>query len=103
MTNGQLRCLGKVFLLLLLKEGTPQHLKSRFGKGYQLDITFASRASAEEREKLKTKAEEELKQHFSVQLIEANQNKATFELGFEFQRDGAMTLAQMFRMVENLK
>ncbi|ETO09791.1 hypothetical protein RFI_27586 [Reticulomyxa filosa] len=83
--------------------GTPQHLKSRFGKGYQLDVTFESRASVKEREQLKINAEEELKRHFSVRLIESSQHKATFELVFEFEKDGAMTLAQMFRMMENLK
>merc|ERR1712223_965144 len=32
MVKGQLRCLG-----------TPQHLKSKFGNGYQLDLTLAER------------------------------------------------------------
>ncbi|ETO25526.1 hypothetical protein RFI_11607 [Reticulomyxa filosa] len=83
--------------------GTPQHLKSRFGKGYQLDITFQSCESTEERALLRQRAEEELKKHFIVHLIEANQHKATFELGFEFEKEGAMTLAQMFRMLESVK
>jgi len=92
MVNGQLTCLG-----------TPQHLKSRFGKGYQLDITFKSCESPEEREQLRLDAEKELNQNFKTRLIEFNQNKATFELDFEFDNKGAMGLGQMFRMLEEVK
>ncbi|ETO10842.1 ABC Transporter family member (abt-4)-like protein [Reticulomyxa filosa] len=90
MVNGQLRCLG-----------TPQHLKSRFGKGYQLDITFADRELQQQKAQLRIDAEAALKEHFTVNLIEANQNKATFELSFE--KKESMTLAQVFRVMENLK
>eukprot|EP00484_Ammonia_sp_Unknown_P001929 CAMPEP_0197024090 /NCGR_PEP_ID=MMETSP1384-20130603/4736_1 /TAXON_ID=29189 /ORGANISM="Ammonia sp." /LENGTH=75 /DNA_ID=CAMNT_0042452427 /DNA_START=10 /DNA_END=233 /DNA_ORIENTATION=+ len=50
MVNGQLSCIG-----------SPQHLKSKFGKGYQLDVTFKqedfmSKNGAEEKQDGDTQA-----------------------------------------------
>eukprot|EP01083_Nonionella_stella_P233647 823001_1 len=57
MVNGQLQCLG-----------TPQHLKSKFGKGYQLDLTLES-----DDEKIYKTVESELSNIFDLKLIERNQ------------------------------
>jgi len=92
MVDGQLRCLG-----------TPQHLKSRFGHGYQLDVTFAQNESTTQKDELRTNAQAELGRHFNVSLLESNQNRATFQLGFDLENEGGMTLAEMFRLLESLK
>merc|ERR1712032_1554992 len=64
MVKGQLRCLG-----------TPQHLKSKFGKGYQLDLTLK-----DDDEKTYLSVQQELNTVFDVRLIERNQAKVTYEL-----------------------
>merc|ERR1712048_711170 len=64
MVKGQLRCLG-----------TPQHLKSKFGKGYQLDLQLE-----DDEEKSYMSVEQELSTVFDIRLIERNQTKVTFEL-----------------------
>merc|ERR1712223_437347 len=86
MVKGQLRCLG-----------TPQHLKSKFGRGYQLDLQLE-----DDEEKSYLSVEQELSTVFDIRLIERNQSKVTFEL-LEEDRDieqmnGARpsTLAEIF-------
>merc|ERR1712130_793658 len=64
MVKGQLRCLG-----------TPQHLKSKFGKGYQLDLTLD-----DDEEKTFLSVQQELSTLFDLKLIERNQSKVTYEL-----------------------
>merc|ERR1719221_32543 len=54
MTAGQLRCLG-----------TPQHLKSKFGHGYQLDLQLE-----DDEEKSYISVEQELSTVFDMRLIE---------------------------------
>eukprot|EP01084_Bolivina_argentea_P118609 210407_1 len=82
MVNGQLRCLG-----------TPQHLKSKFGSGYQLDLTLEH-----DDEKIFTQIDSELKNIFNVKLIERNQAKLTYELYQEEEKSQhTYTLAQKFR------
>merc|ERR1712087_340533 len=93
MVKGQLRCLG-----------TPQHLKSKFGKGYQLDLQLD-----DDEEKTFVSVEQELSSVFDVRLIERNQSKVTFELFEEDhevqQMNGSegRTLASIFRALEALK
>eukprot|EP01083_Nonionella_stella_P083173 229835_1 len=93
MVNGQLQCLG-----------TPQHLKSKFGKGYQLDLTLES-----DDEKIYKTVESELSNIFDLKLIERNQAKIVYELVNEdkdivkLNDDKPKTLAQMFRILEKLK
>merc|ERR1719295_2172033 len=70
MVKGQLRCLG-----------TPQHLKSKFGRGYQLDLQLE-----DDEEKSYFSVEQELSTVFDIRLIERNQTKVTFEL-LEQDRD----------------
>merc|ERR1712129_62923 len=91
MVKGQLRCLG-----------TPQHLKSKFGKGYQLDLTLA-----DDEQHTFLEVDAELKTRFAVRLIERNQSKVTYELLEDEARDDAetetATLADKFRCLETLK
>jgi len=93
MVKGQLRCLG-----------TPQHLKSKFGKGYQLDLQLE-----DDEEKSYFSVEQELSTVFDIRLIERNQTKVTFELLEEDQEVEEMngskptTLAEIFRALEKFK
>merc|ERR1712228_608571 len=87
MVKGQLRCLG-----------TPQHLKSKFGNGYQLDLTLE-----DDDEKIYLNVEEELKAEFNLNLIERNQANITYEL---IEKDDVLqksTLAEKFRLLEAFK
>jgi len=93
MVKGQLRCLG-----------TPQHLKSKFGKGYQLDLTLD-----DDEEKTFLSVQQELSTLFDLKLIERNQSKVTYELlqdeqqVMELNNDKPTTLAEMFRTLEKVK
>eukprot|EP01083_Nonionella_stella_P193083 713449_1 len=77
MVAGQLKCLG-----------TPQHLKSKFGRGYQLDLTLKD-------ETLKTYlfVNGELNDTFDLTLIERNQAKVTYQL---LPSNTINTLAEIF-------
>merc|ERR1712173_329238 len=88
MTHGQLRCLG-----------TPQHLKSKFGHGYQLDMDIEkdSVTGATPREQV----EAQLRTVFDVKLIDEAQTKLTYEVALKQQ--GSMTLGQVFGAMENFK
>lgn len=93
MVKGQLRCLG-----------TPQHLKSKFGRGYQLDLQLE-----DDEEKSYLSVEQELSTVFDIRLIERNQSKVTFEL-LEDDKDieemngsRPSTLAEIFRALERFK
>jgi len=86
MVSGQLQCLG-----------TPQHLKSRFGKGYQLDITFADEKSMNVED-----VQRELSDKMTTSLIECIRRKATFSIAFENEED-RLTLAQLFTFLEELE
>merc|ERR1711902_338269 len=59
MTAGQLRCLG-----------TPQHLKSKYGKGYQLDLALNNALSIKAD---KAQVEQALRALFDVTLVEQAQ------------------------------
>merc|ERR1712130_154135 len=87
MVKGQLRCLG-----------TPQHLKSKFGKGYQLDLTLTN-----DDEKTYVEVEDELKMEFDLRLIERNQCKITYELIEQINKDKPSSLAEKFRTLEMFK
>jgi len=88
MTHGQLRCLG-----------TPQHLKSKFGKGYQLDIDIEKDAVSGKSPR--EEVESALKTVFDVSLINEAQTKLTYEVSVKEQ--GAMTLGQVFAAMEQFK
>merc|ERR1711902_458549 len=85
MTAGQLRCLG-----------TPQHLKSKFGKGYQLDLTLD-----DETESTHESVQRELMRTFNLRLIERNQAKITYEIAHD--EEAPLSLAQMFRILQEFK
>ena len=88
MTAGQLRCLG-----------TPQHLKSKFGHGYQLDMDIEKDGVGGDsnREKVETA----LKTVFDIKLIEEAQTKLTYEVMLKEQE--SMTLGQVFGAMEQFK
>ena len=87
MVKGQLRCLG-----------SPQHLKTKFGNGYQLDLTLEN-----DDEKTYLNVEEELKTEFHLNLIERNQCKITYELIEDDDVSQKSTLAAKFRLLESFK
>jgi hypothetical protein len=85
MVDGQLRCIG-----------TPQHLKSRFGHGYQLDVTIC-----EDNKFVIDGVTGALHECFDeVQMIEHSQTKLVFEVN---SSTSEMTLASMFENLERLK
>jgi len=81
MTAGQLRCLG-----------TPQHLKSKFGHGYQMDLEI---------EKDKHVIEDALRSEFDIKLVEEAGLKLTYEVLLKEQ--DSMTLGQVFGKMEQFK
>ena len=87
MTHGQLKCIG-----------TPQHLKSKFGGGFQLDITLndASSSTADQ-----LSVEQKLLTEFKVSLIEKNQNKFVYDIQFHDGID--LKLSTIFRILERMK
>jgi len=88
MTHGQLRCLG-----------TPQHLKSKFGHGYQLDLDLEKNDVAGDDNR--AKVEVALRSVFDINLIEAAQTKLTYEVTLKEQ--GSMTLGEIFGAMEDFK
>ena len=93
MTSGQLRCIG-----------TPQHLKSKFGHGFQLDVTLKTQqvqGEAHDPVADQVSVEQKLLREFKVSLIEKNQNKFVYDIQFH---DGhRMKLSEIFRILEGMK
>jgi len=93
MTAGQLRCLG-----------TPQHLKSKYGKGYQLDLSLKNALSIESD---KAEVEQALRGLFNLTLVEQAQTKLVYEVTIKDGDDGVdgqgMTLGAIFRALEGFK
>eukprot|EP01083_Nonionella_stella_P193084 713453_1 len=93
MVNGQLQCIG-----------TAQHLKSRFGRGYQLDITLTQRVlydDEKEREETMNDLYGALVNSFGVvNLIEQNGSRVSYEL---IKNEEQLKLGQMFDTLEEIK
>merc|ERR1712154_146423 len=83
MVNGQLRCIG-----------TAQHLKSRYGKGYQLDITLTQSAVNNDDEKEKAQTLEDLQNELA-------KNFGTITL--LVKNEEQLKLGAMFNILEELK
>merc|ERR1711879_921988 len=100
MTAGQLQCLG-----------TPQHLKSKFGHGFQLDMTLAERDGngSTDITTLRMTVEDGLKasfKRFDINLIEGNERKLVYEMVLKEESaadDGGLSLAKVFRTMEDHK
>ena len=94
MTAGQIKCLG-----------TPQHLKSKYavGSGYQLDLMMRTADGESEQQLIKKQVaiETRLGEIFNVVLIEKSQKKFVYEVTFRGQQ--AMSLANMFRALDDCK
>jgi len=94
MVNGQLKCIGSA-----------QHLKSRYGKGYQLDITLSQQVTNNDDEKEKqetiTSLQDELAKNFGqITLIEHNGSRVSYGL---VKDENQLTLGAMFNVLEDLK
>eukprot|EP01084_Bolivina_argentea_P142149 249724_1 len=94
MVNGQLRCIG-----------TPQNLKAKFGKGYQLDMTLHKDvvdADEKECQDVVDQLEKVLTEKFGVvTLIERNASRVSYEvIKSETQNN---KLGAMFNVLENMK
>ena len=90
MVKGQLKCIG-----------TPQHLKTRFGNGYQFDVTLEN-----EKEMTRNSVENALSKMFDYIRVEVNNEKVTYELEVRneyLEREGSFTLAKLFKELEILK
>merc|ERR1719195_636516 len=97
MTAGQLRCLG-----------TPQQLKTKFGKGYQLDLTLEEDESDEKSiENNKMEVERQLSSLFNLTLVEHAQTKLVYEVTLkdemEQENNAKMSLGSIFRSLEEFK
>merc|ERR1712217_1006506 len=97
MTAGQLRCLG-----------TPQQLKTKFGKGYQLDLTLEEDESDEKSiENNKMEVERQLSSLFNLTLVEHAQTKLVYEVTLkdemEQENNAKMSLGSIFRSMEEFK
>ena len=84
--------------------GTPQHLKSKFGHGFQLDITLKTQSAegaATDVVADQVSVEQKLLREFKVSLIERNQNKFVYDIQFH---DGQQVkLSEIFRILEGMK
>ena len=87
MVKGQLKCIG-----------TPQHLKNKFGTGYQFDATFT-----DDSEETRLSVEHALSEKFDFRVLEVNGEKATYELDVRDDFVGKFTLATLFRELEKIK
>jgi len=91
--NGQLKCIG-----------TAQHLKQRYGKGYQLDITMTQAVSNDDEKEKEAKIilmQRELTRNFGVvSLIELNGSRISYELTKD---ENGLKLGQMFNILEEIK
>merc|ERR1712244_111514 len=92
--NGQLKCIG-----------TAQHLKQRYGKGYQLDITLTQALGNEEEKEKESKImlmQRELTKNFgAISLIEFNGSRISYEL-VKDEKYG-LKLGEMFNILEEIK
>ena len=103
MVNGQLQCIGN-----------NQHLKNKFGDGYQLDLDLSFESIDDDDnnnndEKMTEQRDNEVLQGIikkleitfgeNIKLIEHNGNRMSFEL----PRDINMRLGQMFNILEEMK
>lgn len=93
MVNGQLKCIG-----------TAQHLKERFGKGYQLDITLTQNLMNDEEKEKESKIilmQRELTKNFgTISLIEFNGSRISYEL---VKDENGLKLGEMFNILEEIK
>eukprot|EP00483_Globobulimina_turgida_P000952 UN00954 len=94
MVNGQLKCIG-----------TAQHLKSRYGKGYQLDITLTQEVTNNDDEKEKSEQLNQLQgaleKHFGqTTMIEFNGSRISYELTKDKNQ---LKLGAMFNILEDIK
>ena len=104
MVDGELHCIG-----------SPQHLKSRFGHGFQLDLTLKDG-------KIETRntVEDALNVYFHVDEIEVNLSKVTYQLNAkasanpqnvnnnndnngEEKETEKLTLTELFTVLEKVK
>ena len=93
MTNGQLKCIG-----------TSQHLKTKFGTGYQLNIQLNDDEDDDDDHNNKSKVEEELSKIFNMILIEHHQTKVIYHVTLKDENaDELMTMGEMFRKLEEYK
>eukprot|EP00483_Globobulimina_turgida_P012393 UN12416 len=101
MVAGQLSCIG-----------SPQYLKSKFGKGYQLDITLQNiDNSIDSDTNIIHNLLEEFNKTFPTTILQQNGNKILLEIRQYDIDDNSVgggdtklaALGQMFEFVENVK
>eukprot|EP01084_Bolivina_argentea_P163656 284676_1 len=91
MVNGQLSCIG-----------SPNYLKSKFGKGYQLDVTVSQ---LDEESNCIHDLLNEFNKTFPTTILQKNGNKLLLEIRpYDAEDDSKLAaLGQMFSFVENIK
>ena len=94
MVNGQFQCIGAV-----------QHLRSRFGQGYTLEVEVAENISHTQKVKLRSDLKLNLKQ-YNVVLKEENMNTLVFDISVNEnnQKDNnVISLELLFEKLEQIK
>lgn len=89
MVAGQLSCIG-----------SPQYLKSKFGKGYQLDLTLSDAQNTMHG------MLEEFNKTFPTQILQSNGNRILLEIrqyDFDDNVSKLSALGKMFEFVESVK
>ena len=92
MVNGQFQCFGAI-----------QHLKSRFGQGYTLDITMKLESSVEEIINLKNGIVRRF-ENLQLVLMEENNNSLVYDIPMDNENSwNVVKLSVLFENMEILK
>eukprot|EP01083_Nonionella_stella_P083174 229836_1 len=86
MVKGQLRCLG-----------TSQHLKERYGKGFQLDVNIKVEKQEQLSEELKSEFEA-----FNVDVLEKHDENIKYTISAGVEEEALLSLADMFEKLEQI-
>ena len=96
MVNGQFRCLGSV-----------QHLRSRFGQGYTLELELAEDRIKTNTEKIKLRSDLKVNlKQYNVVLKEENNNSVVYDISVSNSNNTNtqnINLAVLFEKMEQIK
>ena len=91
MVNGQFQCIGAV-----------QHLRSRFGRGYTLEVEVNESITNTQKIKLRSDLKVNLKQYVVV-LKEENMNTLVYDISVEEGKSDVISLELLFEKLEQIK
>jgi ATP-binding cassette subfamily A (ABC1) protein 3 len=91
MVNGQFQCIGAV-----------QHLRSRFGRGYTLEVEVGEKMTNAQKIKLRSDLKVNLKKYVVV-LKEENMNTLVYDISVEEGKNDIISLELLFDKLEQIK